>query len=81
LNTYHVNLTVVDPWAEPAEVKHEYHLTTQKELPTNTKFDAVVLAVGHNEFKEIDIHSYLNPKHVIFDVKGLLDRNIVDGSL
>jgi len=81
LNTYHVNLTVVDPWAEPAEVKHEYHLTTQKELPNNTKFDAVVLAVGHNEFKEIDINSYLNPHHVNFDVKGLLDRSLVDGSL
>jgi len=81
LNSYHVNLTVVDPWAEPAEVKHEYHLTTQKELPTNTKFDAVVLAVGHNEFKEIDIQNYLNPNHVIFDVKGLLDRSLVDGSL
>ena len=81
LNTYHVNLTVVDPWAAPAEVKHEYHLTTQKELPTNIKFDAVVLAVGHNEFKAIDIQSYLNPIHVIFDVKGLLDRSLVDGSL
>ncbi len=81
LNTYHVNLTVVDPWAEPAEVKHEYHLTTQKELPTNIKFDAVVFAVGHNEFKEIDIHSYLNSNHVIFDVKGLLDRSLVDGRL
>jgi UDP-N-acetyl-D-galactosamine dehydrogenase len=81
LNTYHVNLTVVDPWAEPAEVNHEYHLTTQKALRTNTKFDAVVLAVGHNEFKAIDIHSYLNPNHVIFDVKGLLDRSLVDGSL
>lgn len=81
LNTYHVKLTVVDPWAEPAEVKHEYHLTTQKELPTNIKFDAVVLAVGHNEFKEIDIQNYLNPNHVIFDVKGLLDRSLVDGSL
>ena len=81
LNTYHINLTVVDPWAEPAEVKHEYHLITQKELPTNIKFDAVVLAVGHNEFKEIDILSYLNPIHVIFDVKGLLDRSLVDGSL
>jgi UDP-N-acetyl-D-galactosamine dehydrogenase len=71
----------VDPWAEPAEVKHEYHLTTQKELLTNVKFDAVVLAVGHNEFKEINIHNYINPDHVIFDVKGLLDRSLVDGCL
>jgi UDP-N-acetyl-D-galactosamine dehydrogenase len=81
LNTYHVNLTVVDPWAEPAEVKLEYNITTQKELPTNIKFDAVILAVGHNEFKEIDILSLLNDNHVIFDVKGLLDRSLVDGSL
>lgn len=80
LNTYNVNLTIVDPWAEPAEVKHEYNLLTQKEIP-NTKFDAIVLAVGHNEFKSINIHSLLNDNHVIFDVKGLLDRTLIDGSL
>ena len=81
LNTYHVNLTVVDPWAEPAEVKHEYGLITQKELPAKNKFDAIVMAVGHDEFKKLNILEYLNPNHVIFDVKGLLDRNLVDGSL
>jgi UDP-N-acetyl-D-galactosamine dehydrogenase len=80
LNTYNVNLTIVDPWAEPAEVKHEYNLLTQKEIP-NTKFDAIVLAVGHYEFKSINIQSLLNDNHVIFDVKGLLDRTLVDGSL
>jgi UDP-N-acetyl-D-galactosamine dehydrogenase len=81
LNTYHIKLTVVDPWAVPAEVMHEYHLKTQKELPNDIKFDAVVFAVGHNEFKAIDILNYLNSNHVIFDVKGLLDRNLVDGCL
>ena len=81
LNTYHVSLTVVDPWAEPAEVKHEYGLITQKELPAKNKFDAIVMAVGHDEFKALNILEYLNPNHVIFDVKGLLDRNLVDGSL
>jgi UDP-N-acetyl-D-galactosamine dehydrogenase len=81
LITYNVNLTVVDPWAEPSEVKHEYGLETQKELPTNIKFDTIVLAVGHNEFKDLDILSHLNSNHVIFDVKGLLDRSIVDGGL
>jgi UDP-N-acetyl-D-galactosamine dehydrogenase len=81
LNTFHVNLTVVDPWAEPTEVMHEYHLKTQKELPIDLKFDSVVFAVGHNEFKSIDILNYLNPNYVIFDVKGLLDRNLVDASL
>jgi UDP-N-acetyl-D-galactosamine dehydrogenase len=81
LNTYNVNLTIVDPWAEPAEVMHEYHLNTQKELSSVAKFDAVVFAVGHNEFKSIDILGHLNINHVIFDVKGLLDSKIVDGCL
>ncbi len=81
LNTYHVNLTVVDPWAEPTEVKHEYGLITRKELPAHSKFDAIIMAVGHNEFKYLNILEYLNTNHVIFDVKGLLDRSLVDGSL
>jgi UDP-N-acetyl-D-galactosamine dehydrogenase len=81
LKTYQVDLTVVDPWAEPKEVMHEYNLKTRKEIPLDIKFDAVVYAVGHNEFKMIEISHYLNNNHVIFDVKGVLDRNIVDASL
>jgi UDP-N-acetyl-D-galactosamine dehydrogenase len=81
LNTFNVNLTVVDPWAEPKEVQHEYNLHTIKEIPENTKYDAIVLAVAHNEFKPINALEYLHSNHVIFDVKGLLDRSIVDGNL
>ncbi len=81
LNTYNVNLTVVDPWAEPAEVMHEYNLLTQKNIPNNTMYDAIVLAVSHTEFNNINILSLLNSNHVIYDVKGLLDKNMVDGSL
>jgi UDP-N-acetyl-D-galactosamine dehydrogenase len=81
LTTYNVNLTVVDPWAEPQEVQHEYNLQTVKEIPSNSKYDAIVLAVAHNEFKDINILDYVFSNHVIFDVKGILDRNIVDGNL
>jgi UDP-N-acetyl-D-galactosamine dehydrogenase len=81
LNTYNVNLTVVDPWAEPQEVQHEYNLQTVKEIPSNSKYDAIVLAVAHNEFKDINVLDYVLSNHVIFDVKGILDRNIVDGNL
>jgi UDP-N-acetyl-D-galactosamine dehydrogenase len=81
LNTYQVELTIVDPWAEPNEVKHEYNIITQKDFPVGAKFDSVVFAVGHNEFKSIDILSYLNSNHVVFDVKGLLDRKFIDGGL
>jgi UDP-N-acetyl-D-galactosamine dehydrogenase len=80
-NTYNVNLTVVDPWAEPQEVHHEYKLHTIKEIPANSKYDGIVLAVAHDEFKPINVLDFLHSNHVIFDVKGLLDRSIVDGNL
>jgi UDP-N-acetyl-D-galactosamine dehydrogenase len=81
LKTYNVNLTVVDPWAEPEEVVHEYNIATLKHIPVGSKYDAIVLAVSHNEFKQLDITSYKADLNVIFDVKGLLDDNIVDGRL
>jgi UDP-N-acetyl-D-galactosamine dehydrogenase len=81
LNTYQVKLTIVDPWASPAEVKHEYNLNTINLIPTDIKFDAAILAVGHQEFKMINIPSLLNTNYVIYDVKGLLDREIVDARL
>lgn len=81
LKTYDVNLTVVDPWAEPEEVVHEYNIATLKQIPAGTKYDAIVLAVSHNEFKQLDITSFKSDTSVMFDVKGLLDDNIVDGRL
>lgn len=81
LKTYNVNLTVVDPWAEPEEVVHEYNIATLKHIPVGSKYDAIVLAVSHNEFKQLDITSYKASLNVMYDVKGLLDDNIVDGRL
>lgn len=81
LNTYQVKLTIVDPWASPEEVKQEYNLTTINQIPTDIKFSAAILAVGHQEFKSIDIPSVLNANNVIYDVKGLLDRKIIDARL
>ena len=47
----------------------------------NQEFDAVIAAVAHKEFEELDVLSLLKDNHVIFDVKCMLDRNIVDGRL
>ncbi len=44
-------------------------------------FDAVILAVAHDEFKELDVKSLLKPNGVIYDVKGFLPRDIIDGRL
>ena len=81
LKTYNVNLTIVDPWASPTEVKHEYGISTQKEMPGDMKFDAAILAVGHKEFKNLDIRNLLNSNGILFDVKGLLPKEIVDARL
>lgn len=80
LQEYNVNATVYDPWANPDIVRHEYGIEVTNELPKE-KFDAAILAVAHNEFKTLDIASLLKEKHIIFDVKGMMDRNLIDGRL
>lgn len=79
LNEYDVNVSIYDPLASSIEVKHEYGLDVENEL-TKKNFDAVILAVAHNEFKDIDVRSILKPNGVVFDVKGILDID-VDGKL
>ena len=80
LAEYTGNITIFDPSANPAQVRHEYGLDVVNELPAE-KFDAVILAVAHNVFKDLEIKVLLNDIAVIYDVKGVLDRDIVDGRL
>ena len=80
LKEYNVNITVYDPWANPTIAKHEYGIDIVNELPAQ-KFDAAIAAVAHKKFEGMDVPSLLKEKHVIFDVKCTLDRNLVDGRL
>ena len=80
LREYNVDITVYDPWANPDIVRKEYGIEVVNELPSE-RFDAAIAAVAHRKFEGLDILSLLKPEHVIFDVKGTLDRNIVDGRL
>ena len=80
LKEYHLNITVYDPWANPAIVEREYGIKVVNELPS-VKFDAVIAAVAHKKFEGLDVPSLLKNDHVIFDVKATLDRNIIDGRL
>lgn len=80
LNEYDLSLTIYDPWANPAVAKHEYDIDITNDLPTD-KYDAIILAVSHNEFAELDVKKFGKENHVIFDVKGILDKNLVDGRL
>lgn len=80
LKEYHVNVTVYDPWANLDAVMHEYGIEVTNELPAD-KFDTAILAVAHNKFETLDVPSLLKDRHVVFDVKAFLAREIVDGRL
>jgi UDP-N-acetyl-D-glucosamine/UDP-N-acetyl-D-galactosamine dehydrogenase len=79
LADYGISITIYDPWANPAEVKHEYKLETTTVLP-NQKFDAVVLGVAHEVFLKLDLASLQNDNSLLYDVKGILGTE-VDGKL
>jgi UDP-N-acetyl-D-galactosamine dehydrogenase len=84
LQRYGANVDVVDPWASPAEAQHEYGLKPSKAVPKGAKYDAVVLAVAHNEFKEMGaaaLHKLGKKNHVLYDIKQLLPANETDGRL
>ncbi len=80
LENYHVNMDIYDPWAESAEVEHEYGLSLV-DKPEQGKYDAIIAAVAHSEFKEMspsDLQALGKSNCVIFDLKYIFDKNIVD---
>jgi UDP-N-acetyl-D-galactosamine dehydrogenase len=83
LKGYHANIDIYDPWVDPTEAKHEYGI----ELTTNLKpgkYDAVIIAVAHNQFKEMGINKIrelCKPEHIIYDVKYVFNKDEVDGRI
>ncbi len=85
LEDFGTQVTVYDPWANPAEVMREYGLTCHSELASPSPsergsggeaFDAIVLTVAHKQFLAMDLHKYLNKNGVIYDVKGVLKGKV-----
>lgn len=81
MSEYTRNIVVYDPWANKDDVKHEYGIEVVNEISKGMKYDAIILAVAHARFKEINVQDLLAQDGVIYDVKGILDRAIVDGRL
>lgn len=77
LNEFYIHPTIYDPWANPNEVKKEYNVNSTQNFEEiqNQKYDAIILAVTHNEFKKFDIQNLLSPNGIIYDVKGLLKKS------
>ena len=80
LAEYTHNITIYDPWASKEKVMHEYGIEVTNELPKD-QFDAIILGVAHNDFLELDVKSLVKANGVIYDVKGVLPRNVIDGRL
>lgn len=79
LKTYGLQVEVCDPHASQDEVMHEYGLTLMKEPGRN--YDAIVLAVAHQEFKRLSWDALKTKKTVVYDVKGVLDKSLVTARL
>lgn len=81
LSEYTGNITIFDPWANKNRVKHEYHIDVVSEMPKKEKFDACILAVAHTEFIDLNIRALVKEGGVVYDVKGIVPREFVDGRL
>ena len=80
---YKCNVDVYDPWVDKDEALHEFSINLIDE-PIKAKYDAILLAVAHDEFKRLsldEIKSFGKDIHVLYDIKYLLDVNEVDGRL
>jgi UDP-N-acetyl-D-galactosamine dehydrogenase len=84
LITYGIEPVIFDPWADKGEVVHEYGLDIENNISAiqDRKFEGAILAVAHKEFKGLDINGLLKPEGgVVFDVKGILNKDQIDGRL
>ena len=81
LKEYTGNITVYDPWANSEAVKHEYDIDVSNELNSKEKYDAVILGVAHKEFLALNVRSLVKEIGIVYDVKGILPKEFVDGRL
>jgi len=81
LISYGIEVDIYDPWASPQEVLHEYGIQITTQLNEATNYGAVILAVAHQKFMEIDLLGFKNRGAIIYDVKGILSRDLINARL
>jgi len=80
LEEYNINVDITDPWCSNEEAEKEYGLTLTQDLKNNS-YDAIIIAVGHNEFKELGVNAiraYGKDTNVLYDLKYILGKDDVD---
>ncbi|WP_312906149.1 nucleotide sugar dehydrogenase [Sphingobacterium multivorum] len=81
LQEFGLKVDVYDPWVNVDDVKSHFNLNLLSSLPESADYDSVILAVGHREFLHLDLNNLKKNPSVVFDIKGLLDRKLVDARL
>jgi UDP-N-acetyl-D-galactosamine dehydrogenase len=83
LKSYNTNIVVFDPWAKPLEVLEEYslELVCDVEVVKQQRYEAIILAVGHDKFRLVNLSDFKANNCVVYDVKGFLNQNEVDSRL
>lgn len=81
LKNYHIKVDIHDPWANAGEVMHEYGINLLNELPQGGRYDAVIVAVAHRQFKYDMIRNLCDERCVLYDVKAVFSKELVDARL
>lgn len=80
LKSFSIEVDVFDPWADPTIVKQEYNVSLLKDEPS-ANYDAVILAVAHQKFLDLDFSTIKSSGAIIFDTKSFINRDFVDARL
>lgn len=83
LQEFGCEVDIYDPWADPSDIKHEYGVKSTDKLKNIRpgSYDAIVLAVAHREFADLDVSKFRKGNAVVFDIKGILPKKLLDGRL
>lgn len=81
LEEYKVKVHVHDPWANAEQAKHEYGVICENGESKQRKYDGIMLAVAHQEFKDLDLDALRKPNTVLYDLKAFLPDNVVNARL
>ena len=84
LQGFGAKVDVYDPWIDRIEARHEYAIDLLAEMPAPGRYDALVVAVAHDQFKTLGIEGLrrlANDRAIIYDIKGMFPKDQVDGRL
>ena len=81
LRSFDIQVDIYDPWVNCGDVKLNYGIEVLSQISEESKYSAVVLAVAHEKFRDLSISNLVRDSGVIYDVKGILPKSLVDARL